>query len=186
MRSGTVGVRGVLLGSEVRIRRALPSVAQRVHHATREEWTAALLHELGHALGFVGHITSGRSVLTRDEYLLRGIARRAIRGEVVRMPSLEALYAVEPGRVLGRVELEPEARAALSRFRTRLEEMVIALGEGSGARASAGDRSARLFWRWPSGEELRLSFPDWRRQLREGAPLRLRWGESVWRRAVAD
>ena len=182
VRSGRGKVRGVLLRSEVRIRRTQPGVGQRVHRATREEWTAALLHELGHALGFVGHVTSGRSVLTRDEFLLREFARRAIRGEAVRMPSLEALYAVEPGRVLGRADLAPEARVALSRFRRRLDEMVALLGEGSGARASAGDRSALLVWRWPSGETLRLHFPAWRRQLREGIPLDLWWQESADRK----
>ena len=36
---------------------------KRIHRATEAEWVGALMHELGHALGFAGHAAVGDSLV---------------------------------------------------------------------------------------------------------------------------
>lgn len=164
-------VRGELRSAEIEIRLAREDVIGRMQTLSPEEWVGASMHELGHALGFAGHVARGDSILVREQGVLRAAGRRALAEELGSEPTLEALYRLAPGRRLGQRELAPTAR----RWLARLDRALEALGrEGIGVhgpRASVGDRHARLEWWIEGGARVGLRFPYWSRQLREGGAI---------------
>lgn len=152
---------GQLRHAEIRMRSSrLDQIDERIEVAA-DEWTGALMHEIAHALGFQGHPRIGTSILLRDEAHLRRAGRSALAGEAWHDATLEALYRLAPGRVVGERNLTDEALRAWERIR------VLARREGARRLvASVGDRNARLEWRRPDGDALRLHLPFWARQLR--------------------
>ncbi|MBW2422857.1 MAG: hypothetical protein JRG86_01320 [Deltaproteobacteria bacterium] len=164
-------VRGELRSAEIEIRFAREDVIGRMQPLLPEEWVGAAMHELGHALGFAGHVARGDSILVREQGVLRAAGRRALSQELGREPSLEALYRLEPGRRLGQRALAPTARRWLMRLDRALEALEREGIGVQGPRASVGDRHARLEW-WIEGRaRVGLRFPDWSRQLREGGAI---------------
>lgn len=163
--------RGVLLAGEIRVRRRIRRPDHRVHEATAAEWVATFLHELGHALGFAGHAAVGESIVHLEQSELRRLARRVLAGEVLAAPNLTALYRLAPGRVLGRVELQPAGRRELERLLGWVEARALEVDGVEGPLASVGDREARLAWRWPDGFALDFRLPRYVEQLRRGEPL---------------
>lgn len=160
--------RGVLTRAEVRMQRGGRNEIGHFVEATPEEWVGAFMHELGHAVGFSGHVAAGRSVLVRDQHRLRSIGRAALAGQSQPDPTLTALYALAPGTSLGRVEPSQQAARSIE----QLERIIAARShQGDGVRlvvASVGDEEARLSWRFDQSEPLGLRFPRWRRDLAEG------------------
>jgi hypothetical protein len=162
------GVRGRILRAEVRMRRSGRDAAGRSRIASDAEWTGALLHELGHALGYAGHAATGASIFVRDEFELRGIGRDVLRGAPLVDPTLRALLALEPGELLGARRLRP-VDAEWVRAVRALDRAWRAAGvERVGVVASVGDREARWTLRYADGRRLGLRFPGWPERLREG------------------
>lgn len=181
--AASLGVRGQVVSAEVRMRTSRRDPRGYGRPVSQAAWTGALMHELGHALGFAGHVATGASLLVRDEQRLRAFGQRAVEGASVIAPSLRALYSIEPGRVLGHVEATEAGRAAISSARARVAEIEGRSGPAAGPFASVGDRSARLVWRWPAGETVELRFPDWSRRVRNGLEIIVR---SSHERTVAE
>lgn len=164
-------VRGVVNRAEIRMRRSGYDEAGRLRRAEDAAWIGALLHELGHALGFSGHVATGRSLLVRDQGILRDLGREVLRGDAIADPTLAALHRLAPGMSLGERPLSPlglkwaEAILALDRRRAAAGNPRVALV------ASAGDREARLGFRYADGTRLVLRFPRWAEGIRRGGPV---------------
>ncbi|MBY0400338.1 hypothetical protein K2X89_08590, partial [Myxococcota bacterium] len=164
-------VRGQIRRAEVRLRRSGRDAAGRLRIADDAAWAGALLHELGHALGFEGHVAAGSSILVRDEHALRGRGRAVLRGEPFADATLEALHRLEPGRRLGVRRLRAvdadwvrAIRALDRRYRAAGRERVAVI-------ASVGDREARWSLQYADGARLVLRFPGWPERLRAGGEL---------------
>ncbi len=159
--SGPQGALGTLTRAEIEMRSVVRDGLDRTVPLSAEEWTGAFMHELGHALGFQGHVRSGESVLVLDWDRLRVAGRRALSGAAWRDDTLEALYLLEIGRLLGWREISSQTQHWLDAVEVQLG------GRGIGPWASVGDRNAQLEWKTEEGIALRLRFPDWLRQLNE-------------------
>ncbi len=159
--SGPQAALGTLTRAEIAMRSVVRDGLDRPVPLSAEEWTGAFMHELGHALGFQGHVRSGESVLVLDQDRLRVVGRRALSGAAWRDDTLEALYLLEGGRLLGWREIAPQTQHWLDAVEAQLG------GRGIGPSASVGDRNARLEWKTEEGIVLRLQFPEWLRQLNE-------------------
>jgi hypothetical protein len=104
------------------------------------------LHELGHALGFQGHVRSGASAMRYQVDATRRAGRRLLAGEAFRDETLRALYSVPSGAVVGRLTL-PTGR-------TRPVDRLLALartGALAGPVARMGDREGELLFRDADG-----------------------------------
>ncbi len=109
---------------------------------SREERMGALLHEVGHALGFQGHVQRGAGVMVASVEQVRQSGRRVVAGEPVDDANLRALYAVPTGSVLTRAHVGSRRTAAVDRL------LPIARSRGlDGPYAQVGDRVARILWR---------------------------------------
>jgi len=151
--------------AEIRMRSFVVNQLDEVVPVSAEDWTGALMHELGHALGFQGHLRNGPSILVRDQSALRRAGRDALAGDAWRDETLEALYRLEPGRVLGRRSLSKESQRWVRAAEQR------AAGKDrphTGPRAKVGDRHGQIEWMTGEGDVLRLHLPFWSRQLRAG------------------
>ena len=178
--------RGLLVGAEIRMRRAQLDMTHQVREATAEEWVGALMHELAHALGFAGHAAVGDSILVRDETRIRAAGRRALRGDTMPNETLEALYQLRPGERLGVRRLKAEDVVWLRAVR-KLDRVRSAAGYSSvGLFASVGDEEARLVWRYADGSQLGVRLPHWRSELRSGAPITLRPDRTTRRLIEAE
>ena len=162
------GVRGLLVDSEIRIRRRVLGTWTQERAATAEDWLGAMLHELGHALGFQGHAAVGDSLVQLEQSRLRFLGRRVLEGEPVSAPSLRALYALPPGTRLGVAELSPAARSVVAGVLEEVEARTRIAGAPVASRALVGDRHARITWRWSDGTSVVLRFPNWSTSLRWG------------------
>lgn len=106
------------------------------------EFLATAVHELGHALGFQGHLAATRSVMRREVSAVRGLGERLRRGQLEE-PTLRALYSVPSGTIVWRA---PLVSASARRFE-RLMQVARERGV-SGPFVRVGDRAGRVSW-WP-------------------------------------
>jgi hypothetical protein len=100
------------------------------------------LHELGHALGFQGHVRSGESAMRYGVEAMRRAGRRLLAGEAFRDDTLRALYSVASGEVVGRLALPPG--------RSRPVDRLLALARSGGLEgpvARMGDREGQILFR---------------------------------------
>jgi hypothetical protein len=114
-----------------------------------------VLHELGHALGFQGHVARGSSVLSRSVDTVQRVGRRVLAGHPLEAPAVRALYAVASGRVV--------ARSRVAAARTRPFDAMQALARSrdlSGPFVRVGDRLARMAWLPGSGPPYIIWVPD--------------------------
>ena len=183
---GRPDVRGLLTRAEIRIRSTPRENAWRRAPLEAEEWIGALVHELGHALGFTGHPAFGDSLVLLEEGRLRAFGRRVLAGKRLPAPNLSALYALEPGQRLGEAQVTAAGRETIGRLSALVEARSERLGPALGPFASSGDRAARLLWRWPGGLQLELRFPFFSEELRSGRPLTVRPGPAVARMRGAE
>ncbi len=172
-------IRGSLTRSEIRIRRLLRDQLGRARSASEAEWIGALMHELGHALGFAGHAAVGDSLVLLEESRLRALGRRALEGEPVPAPNLTALYSLAPGRILGEAEVSAQAREMMVAVEALVADRNARLGTATGPFASTGDQAARLVWRWAGGLRVELRFPFWRREIERGHSITVLPGEAT-------
>ncbi len=110
------------------------------------ELAGSALHELGHALGFQGHVRIGSSVMRRQVDEARRAGRRLLAGAVFSDPALSALYAVPSGSVVGRL--------ALPHGRTRPVDRLLALARAGalvGPIARMGDLEGQILFRSEGG-----------------------------------
>jgi hypothetical protein len=135
-------------------RRGFEDALGRRRALSPEELTGSLLHELGHALGFQGHVRSG-SVMGRGLEDLGRAGRAALEGRALDDAALGALYALPSGTVLARVPV-PAARTQLVDRMAR----VAAQEDLAGPFARSGDAMARIFWRDARGVEYGLQVGD--------------------------
>jgi hypothetical protein len=110
-----------------------------------------LLHELGHALGFQGHVVRGRTLMLARESEVLARARRVTDSAPVDDAGLRALYAVPSGAIVARV---PVARAQTLPA-DRLQAFAAERGL-PGPFARMGDRSGLLWWAGSPGRRLAL------------------------------
>ncbi len=152
-----------ITGAVVRVARRTPKdIRHRDKPLTQAEIAGIALHEIGHALGFQGHVSSGDTAMvrSRDDVSARG--RSLMRGERLSDATLRALYVLPPGAVV--------RRAPVSRART---EAVDRLAEAAaqlrmrGPFVRVGDRDGRVFWRDAVGEEYGVGVADVLRTLKE-------------------
>jgi hypothetical protein len=128
----------------------------------------ALLHELGHALGYQGHARRGDTVMVRNLEQVRDVGRDVLAGRPFRDATLAALYAVPSGSVVARAPLPPGASAAVDRLIGR------ATREGDGSLwLRAGDEVGRVALPLPSGELQRVLLRRLPEALRDPARLEL-------------
>ncbi len=141
-RSGLVLVRVTLA------RHKPPDLLSRTRELSESERMGALLHELGHALGFQGHVR-GDDPLSREPERVRRWGERVLAGEPLASGALAALYATaEPVGVLAQRPLA----AARTHFVDRLARLA-ASEPTHGPFLRVGDGAARVFWRDARGRE---------------------------------
>jgi hypothetical protein len=139
-----------LVGAQISLRREDEDVRGHRIPLSPEEFLGSSVHELGHALGFQGHARGSGSVMVRNVEAVRRTGRRLLAGEAFWDATLEALYRVESGIVVGRSPL-PEGR-------TDPIDRLFAIAETHGMVGPVvrvGDHSARISW-WDA-DALRLS-----------------------------
>jgi hypothetical protein len=138
-----------LVRAEVNLRRfTRPDLRGHVHPLSESELEGIALHELGHALGFQGHVQHDSiMVRDRDEVTRRG--RRVLEGERWEEPTLRALYALPSGTVLSRVAISSSRTEGFTTLAAFAEERAMA-----GPFARVGDDEAEIFFVTGAGEEL--------------------------------
>ena len=138
------------------------AAGRKVPHSNAE-FLGSALHEFGHALGFQGHASVGRSVMVRETDVSRRSGSSLAKGKPFADDTLRALYTVPNGTVVKRVPV-PAARTH------RLERMVDIAAERDlvGPYARVGDIDGQVAWRSePAGVEYALRIYGVRAVLRD-------------------
>ena len=133
---------------------------------TPAEQTGLVLHELGHALGFAGHVRRGDSVMTAEAERIPRFGQALLADAAFRDPALRALYRLPSGAVLASTPVE--------RWRTDLVDRMGRLAEEhdlDGPYVRVGETAGRIFWRDAQGAEYGLVVARLRELLREPARL---------------
>ena len=157
--------------ASIQLRRSLPDLLGRLVPLSETELLGAALHELGHALGFPGHVARGDSVMVAHGQVdaARRWGRRIESGRALEAPTLAALYAVPSGVRVGRL---PLARAQLDPVRA-----ISAIASRVGLRGPyvrVGAESARILWRDDDGSSFSVVMLDWAVALHDPARLEVR------------
>jgi len=136
-------------------RDALNTVGESVSY-TEAELAGAALHELGHALGFPGHVAHGESIMVRQVEMIVRHGAAVLAGRPFRDATLAALYALPSGSVVGRRSVDPGALAMLWRVGEAARE-----AGWRGPFVRVGERSAQLHWRGPGRQLASFRERDW-------------------------
>jgi hypothetical protein len=166
LRGGRVSAE--LVRAEVSLQRSNQGVTGKPVALSEAEWLGAAIHELGHALGFQGHVRSGPGPMVRNVEQVRAIGRRVLRGEPLATPTLRALYLLPSGALL--------RRDALPAGRTDAIDRLGALARERGYRGPfvrVGDRSAWIDWRDARGRLAGVWLPELARVRRDPAKLQI-------------
>jgi hypothetical protein len=163
-----------ITSATIRIRRARPNLIDEQVAHSEVEMLGALLHELGHALGYQGHTRKGGTVMVRTTGEVRRRGRAVRSGEIFRDAALEALYSVPNGAVLGRTALPDGLTSSVDRIAD-----VAAARDLAGPLLRSGDESARMAWRSRLGTEYVVEIPDIAGLVRDPESLRIVPSASV-------
>ncbi len=157
--------------ASIHLRRSFADLIGRLVPLTETELLGSAVHELGHALGFPGHVTHGDSVMSSHGQIdsVRRWGRRIEAGESLEVPTLAALYAVPSG---ARVRWLPLERAQLARLAELSGRAAAVALRGPWVRV--GSESARLFFRDDTGESYAAVVLDWRAVQHEPARFQAR------------
>lgn len=109
---------------------------------TVDQLIGAMLHEMGHALGFPGHVSTLNSVMTRTTDTVVRFGRRLRRDGEFSAPSLAALYALRSGTRVGSAEIAAGQRALFRSATTWAQRRNL-----QGPFVRVGEYSANLNWR---------------------------------------
>ena len=142
--------------ASIHLNRSLPSWKGVEIALEDDELLGAMLHELGHALGFSGHVVSGDSIMVADKAKVRAIARVVARGESLPAPELVALYSVPSGLRVGHLPLEPAQRRLFSSLTAKAESL-----DWEGPFSRVGDIRALFFYRDEKGRRHGLQIENW-------------------------
>jgi hypothetical protein len=126
------------------------------------------LHELGHALGFQGHVRRGRTVMVGSPRVVWEIGRKVLAGRDFEDAALRALYALPSGLVVERVRLDADQTAPADRLRDIARRLGFA-----GPWLRVGDREGLLYWRDERGARVKLRIEGLRQSRHEPGALRL-------------
>jgi hypothetical protein len=143
-RGDRLAARLVFASIHLRVDMADP-IGQRVP-VSAADLAGAALHELGHALGFQGHVRSGESAMRYQVDAIRRVGRRLLAGEAFHDETLRALYSVPSGIVVGRSRLPPG--------RTQPVDRLLAMaraGSLAGPIARMGDLEGQILFRDSEG-----------------------------------
>ena len=155
-----------LFGSEVTLRTSKTDMLGREVRLTEDELVGAALHELGHALGFSGHVATPDSVMALTTDTVRRFGRELRRGRGFSAPSLAALYAVPSGTVVGRVALAESSAALFDAV------MKFADSRGwQGPIVRTGDSAVSFDWQASNAPIGSLTIRGYRESLASGQPL---------------
>jgi hypothetical protein len=163
--SPVAGVSGDRVTAELRyasvhLRRSLPDALGRDRPLSDGELLGALIHELGHALGYSGHTARAPSIMGLQPERVSRAGERVLAGQKFEDATLEGLYRVPSGVRVGWLALRP---LALEPIR---ELSRVAPGAGwRGPFVRVGDGSASIVWRGRDGSEARMEIGSWRRIL---------------------
>ena len=145
-----------LVGASIHVARADPHPRE------------TLLHELGHALGFQGHVVRGSTLMLAREAEVLARARRVTDSSPLDDAALRALYAVPSGAIVARVSVSREQTLPADRIRAAAAERGLV-----GPFARMGDRSGQLWWVDRGGRRLALRIEGSLAALRRPTALRL-------------
>ena len=151
--------------ASIHLNRSLPSWKGVEIALEEDQLLGAMLHELGHALGFSGHVVSGDSIMVADRAKVRAIARGVARGKSLPAPELVALYAVPSGLRVGHRPLEPAQRRLFSSLTAKAESL-----SWLGPFSRVGDVRALFFYRDEQGRRHGLQIENWALMLRKRVP----------------
>jgi hypothetical protein len=163
-----------ITSATIRIRRARPNLIDEPVAHSEVEMLGALLHELGHALGYQGHTRKGGTVMVRTTGEVRRRGRAVRSGEIFRDAAVEALYRVPNGTVLGRTTLSDGVTSPVD----RIADVAVAR-DLSGPLLRSGDDSARIAWRSRLGTKYVIEIPDIEGVVRNPESLRIVPSPSV-------
>jgi hypothetical protein len=156
-----------LEAASVRILRSRLDWLGRVVALDELELFAALLHELGHAIGYSSHASGGPTLMRAAPSEVRLRARSVLRGAPLRDRTLASLYALPSGAVLRRDPLGPEVAAT-----ARVFADLARSGDWGRPRSRAGQDSAELWWKAGVGKRSVLRASRLGRSWPEGFSLR--------------
>jgi hypothetical protein len=136
------------------------NLGRQVEHS-QAEFLGSALHELGHALGFQGHVRVGRSVMVKetDQVERAGVSRDKDRA--FSDATLRALYALPSGTVVRRIPAMAYQTAPVDRMAALARKH-----DFSGPFVRVGDVNGGLLWRDPSGTRFAVRVDDVRGVLR--------------------
>jgi len=139
-----------------------------------------LLHELGHALGFQGHVPRGSTLMLSSHAEIVAKARRVTDASPVEDVALRALYSIPSGAIVARVAVAKTQTLAADRLRAVAAERALA-----GPFARMGDREGLLWWGGEPGRRLALRIEGAQRAIHKPAALRLSPASAEARRVLA-
>jgi len=122
---------------------------------SRSEFLGSALHEIGHALGFQGHVRVGRSVMVKEKDQVEREGAGRGRGRAFSDATLRALYALPSGTVVRRIAAKEYQTAPVDRMAALAREHGF-----SGPFVRVGDVDGGLFWRDPSGTRFAVQVDD--------------------------
>jgi len=150
--SGGAIAGATLAAAKIRIARVTnPDTQGHQRPLSEAELAGAVLHELGHALGFQGHAHHGDTVMVRETEKVARLGKSVLQGGGWYDASLRALYRLPSGTVVG--------GGPVDRCHTDLVDRMAALAEKNGLAgpfARTGESAGRLFWRDAEGREFGL------------------------------
>jgi len=149
--------------ASIHLRRTRPDALERLVPLTEAELLGAVVHELGHALGYPGHVRAGDAVMAAHGQVdaARRWGRRMAEGRRLESPTLAALYALPAGARVGALPLTSAQLAPVHALNAAARAAGLV-----GPFVRVGDRDARLFWRGARGSVV-LGIDDWKHVIRE-------------------
>jgi hypothetical protein len=165
---GGVVAEAQLASARLRLARRTGGGMAKPRALTPAEQTGLALHELGHALGFEGHVRRGESVMASEVEKIPRAGRALLAGEPFADPALRALYRIPSGALVSATAVEP--------WRTDLVDRMGRLAEQHGLDGPfvrVGESAGRIFWRDAQGAEYGLVVVKLRELLRDPARLQV-------------